>query len=97
MTRLGSSNFFEHEVPFFGVLSSDPSQNPGTLREIFSSFSVVAFVYIYGSFFEDLYSCLCCLFVDFFNWNRVMIRYCDGACFSGHPEAEFKVIRLLVG
>ncbi|CAL9220154.1 unnamed protein product [Arabidopsis halleri] len=55
MTRLGSSNFFEHEVPFQGVLSSDPSQNP-----------------------------------DFFNWNRVMIRYCDGACFSGHPEAEFK-------
>ncbi|KAG7576605.1 Alpha/Beta hydrolase fold [Arabidopsis thaliana x Arabidopsis arenosa] len=57
MTRLGSSNFFEHEVAFQGVLSSDPSQNP-----------------------------------DFFNWNRVMIRYCDGACFSGHPEAEFKAI-----
>ncbi|EFH60993.1 pectinacetylesterase family protein [Arabidopsis lyrata subsp. lyrata] len=57
MTRLGSSNFFEHEVPFQGVLSSDPSQNP-----------------------------------DFFNWNRIMIRYCDGACFSGHPEAEFKLI-----
>ncbi|XP_010464588.1 PREDICTED: pectin acetylesterase 4-like [Camelina sativa] len=27
---------------------------------------------------------------DFFNWNRVNIRYCDGASFAGHPEAEFK-------
>ncbi|KAL0699269.1 hypothetical protein Bca4012_055391 [Brassica carinata] len=55
MTRLGSSNHFENEVEFPGVLSSDPSQNP-----------------------------------DFFNWNRVVIRYCDGASFAGHPEAEFK-------
>ncbi|KAG2245867.1 hypothetical protein Bca52824_085495 [Brassica carinata] len=59
MTRLGSSNYFEHEVSFQGVLSSDPSKNP-----------------------------------DFFNWNRVKIRYCDGASFSGRPEAEFKVIWL---
>ncbi|KAL0719766.1 hypothetical protein Bca4012_069090 [Brassica carinata] len=28
MTRLGSSNYFEHEVSFQGVLSSDPSKNP---------------------------------------------------------------------
>lgn len=27
---------------------------------------------------------------DFFNWNRVKIRYCDGASFAGHPENEFK-------
>lgn len=26
--------------------------------------------------------------VDFFNWNKVKIRYCDGASFAGHPEAE---------
>lgn len=30
--------------------------------------------------------------VDFFNWNRVKVRYCDGASFAGRPEAEFKVI-----
>ncbi|KAL0838071.1 hypothetical protein Bca101_089961 [Brassica carinata] len=53
--RLGSSKYFEHEVSFQGVLSSDPSQNP-----------------------------------DFFNWNRVKVRYCDGASFSGRPEAELK-------
>ncbi|KAE8728873.1 Pectin acetylesterase 5 [Hibiscus syriacus] len=27
---------------------------------------------------------------DFYNWNRVKIRYCDGASFAGHPESEFK-------
>ncbi|KFK38328.1 hypothetical protein AALP_AA3G100000 [Arabis alpina] len=55
MTKLGSSNYFEHEVAFQGVLSNDPSQNP-----------------------------------EFYNWNRVKIRYCDGASFAGRPEAEFK-------
>ncbi|CAF2102476.1 hypothetical protein BRARA_E03089 [Brassica rapa] len=55
MTMLGSSTYFEDEVDFQGVLSSDPSLNP-----------------------------------EFFNWNRVKIRYCDGASFAGRPEAEFK-------
>ncbi|KFK38327.1 hypothetical protein AALP_AA3G099800 [Arabis alpina] len=55
MTNYGSSNYFEDEVSFPGVLSNDPSQNP-----------------------------------EFFNWNRVVIRYCDGASFAGRPEAEFK-------
>ncbi|KAI5682364.1 hypothetical protein M9H77_03592 [Catharanthus roseus] len=27
---------------------------------------------------------------DFFNWNKVKIRYCDGASFSGHPYSELK-------
>ncbi|CAA7033627.1 unnamed protein product [Microthlaspi erraticum] len=27
---------------------------------------------------------------EFFNWNKVAIRYCDGASFAGRPEAEFK-------
>ncbi|KAE8719439.1 Pectin acetylesterase 9 [Hibiscus syriacus] len=27
---------------------------------------------------------------DFYNWNRVQIRYCDGASFAGNPESEFK-------
>ncbi|CAK8541616.1 unnamed protein product [Lathyrus sativus] len=25
---------------------------------------------------------------DFFNWNKVKIRYCDGASFAGRPESE---------
>ncbi|KAH6798143.1 Pectinacetylesterase family protein [Perilla frutescens var. hirtella] len=27
---------------------------------------------------------------DFFNWNQVKIRYCDGSSFSSHPDNEFK-------
>ncbi|KAL5549966.1 hypothetical protein UlMin_000142 [Ulmus minor] len=27
---------------------------------------------------------------DFFNWNKVKVRYCDGASFAGHPESELK-------
>ncbi|KAK1392577.1 Pectin acetylesterase [Heracleum sosnowskyi] len=26
---------------------------------------------------------------DFYSWNKVVIRYCDGASFAGHPESEF--------
>ncbi|XP_058215159.1 pectin acetylesterase 5-like isoform X2 [Rhododendron vialii] len=29
---------------------------------------------------------------DFFNWNKVKIRYCDGGSFAGHPESEFKAL-----
>ncbi|KAL1359656.1 pectin acetylesterase 5 isoform X1 [Arachis hypogaea] len=55
MTALGSSKHMETEVPFSGILSSDPSQNP-----------------------------------YFFNWNKVRVRYCDGASFAGHQESEIK-------
>lgn len=27
---------------------------------------------------------------DFYNWNKVKVRYCDGASFSGRPESEFQ-------
>ncbi|GMY14549.1 pectin acetylesterase 5-like [Fagus crenata] len=55
LTALGSSKYMERQVPFTGILSPHPSQNP-----------------------------------DFFNWNKVKIRYCDGASFAGHPESELK-------
>lgn len=28
------------------------------------------------------------IIADFFNWNRVKIRYCDGASFSGDSQHE---------
>jgi hypothetical protein len=33
---------------------------------------------------------------DFFNWNRVFVRYCDGASFSGNSSlpADEKVVAL---
>lgn len=32
---------------------------------------------------------------DFFNWNRVKIRYCDGASFAG--DSENKVCSITMG
>ncbi|XP_074564211.1 pectin acetylesterase 5-like isoform X1 [Curcuma longa] len=52
-TPLGSSYYMERQVPFIGILSNIPSQNP-----------------------------------DFYNWNKVKVRYCDGASFSGYRENE---------
>ncbi|KAF2303129.1 hypothetical protein GH714_014036 [Hevea brasiliensis] len=54
-TPLGSSKYMQRQIPFAGVMSRNPSQNP-----------------------------------DFFNWNKVYIRYCDGASFAGHTESELK-------
>ena len=34
LTPLGSSKYMETEVPFLGILSSDPSQNPGKLSNV---------------------------------------------------------------
>ncbi|KAK4424483.1 Pectin acetylesterase 10 [Sesamum alatum] len=50
-THRGSSKYFEKLIPFTGILSNKPEENP-----------------------------------DFFNWNRVKIRYCDGASFAGDSE-----------
>ncbi|XP_047968124.1 pectin acetylesterase 10-like [Salvia hispanica] len=50
-TRRGSSNYFEKQIAFTGILSDKASENP-----------------------------------DFYNWNRVKVRYCDGASFSGEGE-----------
>ncbi|PAN30945.1 hypothetical protein PAHAL_5G385400 [Panicum hallii] len=47
-SRRGSSDLMEKEIPFGGIMSSSPADNP-----------------------------------DFYNWNRVKLRYCDGASFAG--------------
>lgn len=42
-------------------------------------------------------SCCFLMVADFFNWNRVKIRYCDGASFAGDGEdkVDFDVLELL--
>ncbi|RZC19841.1 hypothetical protein D0Y65_006617 [Glycine soja] len=30
--------------------------------------------------------------IDFFNWNRVKVRYCDGASFSGDSQNEVETV-----
>ncbi|XP_038989067.1 pectin acetylesterase 5-like [Phoenix dactylifera] len=53
MTALGSSRYMERQIPFVGILSNIPSQNP-----------------------------------DFLNWNKVRVRYCDGASYSGNVKSD---------
>ncbi|KAK1293017.1 hypothetical protein QJS10_CPB17g00830 [Acorus calamus] len=52
-TRRGSSNYMEKILPFTGILSDKPDENP-----------------------------------DFCSWNRVKLRYCDGASFTGDGQDE---------
>ncbi|KAJ9681616.1 hypothetical protein PVL29_017830 [Vitis rotundifolia] len=52
-TRRGSSIYMEKQIPFTGILSNNPEENP-----------------------------------DFFNWNRVKLRYCDGASFTGDSQNQ---------
>ncbi|KAK1277106.1 hypothetical protein QJS04_geneDACA015766 [Acorus gramineus] len=52
-TRRGSSNYMEKILPFTGILSDKPDENP-----------------------------------DFYSWNRVKLRYCDGASFTGDGQDE---------
>lgn len=37
------------------------------------------------------------MIADFFNWNRVKIRYCDGASFTGDAEdkVDFDILRVI--
>jgi len=34
---------------------------------------------------------MCQTYSDFFNWNKVKIRYCDGASFAGQPKSEVRI------
>ncbi|KAK1277114.1 hypothetical protein QJS04_geneDACA015768 [Acorus gramineus] len=52
-SRRGSSNYMEKILPFTGILSDKPDENP-----------------------------------DFYSWNRVKLRYCDGASFTGDGQDE---------
>ena len=49
---------------------------------------VSSFVLVYSSKLILISSFVFMHFLDFYNWNKVKIRYCDGASFAGHPEAE---------
>lgn len=31
------------------------------------------------------------VFADFYNWNRVKVRYCDGGSFSGDSENKVSI------
>lgn len=94
-TRRGSSNFMEKVLPFTGILSNKAEENPGLFSNpdymvTYCQRSLLLSLSLSGVF--TTVQTECCLTkvvvksADFFNWNRVKIRYCDGASFAGDSE-----------
>lgn len=83
----------EKEIPFTGILSNKPEENPGF-------HSIHLFIrnrHILLLFFRSTYVIVFLAFADFFNWNRVKLRYCDGASFAGdgQHQVEFDIFVFL--
>lgn len=85
----------ERQVRFSGILSSDPAQNPGNFSITYLFSASISFTHLILKLIStELVSFNLMSFahaLDFFSWNKVKIRYCDGASFAGHAESEFKV------
>ncbi|KAK4486734.1 hypothetical protein RD792_006693 [Penstemon davidsonii] len=44
-----------------------------------------------SAYFDELLQYfILCPSSDFFNWNKVKIRYCDGSSFASHSDSEFR-------
>lgn len=92
-SRLGSSKLMPKQFEFDGILSGTEQFNRGMLQiplflDIMLEFSTL----------DDLSQVLTnemgqCQLPDFYNWNRVYVRYCDGASFTGDREAVDRVSR----
>ncbi|MFS7923256.1 putative pectinacetylesterase/NOTUM [Helianthus anomalus] len=77
-TRLGSSKQMLTTETFSGMFHNKPKYNPGTHNYLAS--------YLENATSGLLLYLLCTLFSDFYNWNRIKVRYCDGASFTGDVE-----------
>ena len=63
------------EANFTGILSNEQKFNPGMT---FLCHLLIWLMQINKFPFP---------FLDFYDWNRVRVRYCDGASFTGDVEA----------
>lgn len=84
-TRRGSSKFMEKAIPFTGILSNNAQENPGfhSTETIWSFWTTPIML---KRICLTVWLILFLMIADFFNWNRVKIRYCDGASFTGDSE-----------
>lgn len=80
----------EKEIPFTGILSNKAEENPGfpSIELTIWSAQILLFFFFLVIGIAVLLMFLFLMFVDFFNWNRVKLRYCDGASFTGDSEDE---------
>jgi len=77
---------------FSGILGGKQSTNPGSQFFLFLIFLfnklMISFLMLLMQWdwigFGD--------FADFYNWNRIKVRYCDGSSFTGDIEAVDPVI-----
>ncbi|MBA0689957.1 hypothetical protein Goari_007658, partial [Gossypium aridum] len=92
-TRRGSTRYMSKLEVFSGILSNNASLNPGSLHYLISQLPyllrlvcgkvAVGHVILAGTTgFSGGLS------YDFYNWNRVKLRYCDGASFSGDSKFD---------
>lgn len=79
-SRLGSSKEMSKLLAFSGILNNKASLNPGSNICSFKMDDILSEVHILA---DKLF--LLCL--DFYNWNKIKVRYCDGASFTGDVEA----------
>ena len=74
-TDLGSSKQMVKQFGFSGLLSSQQKSNPGRISQFPSGLVLLLDAFILTDIlFEH---------VDFYNWNRIKVRYCDGSSFTG--------------
>ena len=78
-SRRGSSDLMEKEIPFGGIMSSSPADNPGPsdCDDDLTSSCIASRSACRALLIDQVRA------TDFYNWNRVKIRYCDGASFAG--------------
>ncbi|TVU10886.1 hypothetical protein EJB05_44440 [Eragrostis curvula] len=83
MNEFGSSNFMKPQS-FSGILSNDQQINPGNTN----AGTICHPVYIVVQGFLDNSVFPLFHLSRFYNWNRVYVRYCDGASFAGDSQLE---------
>jgi hypothetical protein len=92
----------EKKLPFTGILSNKAEENPGICVLALHTICISK-----RDFLLLLFHLTCItaqvlkwfwmpMLADFFNWNRVKLRYCDGASFSGDSQDEVGLAPSLV-
>jgi len=66
------------QLSFSGFFSNSKKFNPGNVYKLINS---VLIVYLMNLYLKMLYV------PDFYDWNRIKVRYCDGSSFTGDVEA----------
>lgn len=89
----GSSKLMNKDFGFSGILGGKQSSNPGSYFYHFVYDSMILFLMCFDAMRLNR---IFIFFSDFYNWNRIKVRYCDGSSFTGDIEAVDPVIHQTV-